>query len=42
MRASFKLHCHNEGKMKIFKSAVTVLVTEEGVSSDDDGKCAEN
>ena len=41
MRARFKLHCHNEGKVKILKSVVTVLVTEERVLSDDDGKCTE-
>jgi len=41
MRANFKLHCHDEGKVKILKSALTVLITEERVLSDDDGKCTE-
>jgi hypothetical protein len=41
MLASFKLHCRNEEKLKILKYAVTVLVTEERVLSDDDGKCTE-
>jgi hypothetical protein len=41
MRGRFKFRRHNEAKVKIFKSVVTVLVTEEGVSSGDDGKCAE-
>jgi len=39
--ASFKLHCRNGEKLKILKSAVTMLVTEETVLSDNNGKCTE-
>jgi hypothetical protein len=41
MRDSFKFHCHNEGKVKILKFAVTGVGNRGGVLSHDDGDYTE-